>query len=83
MSACLPASSFPKTANAGEGGEGRGGEVVIGVGEVVTEGVESRTYAALFPAGGGAPIRNGVDSGDADANKDISGTIVGSVDSDR
>ena len=49
--------------------------IVIGGVAVITGG-ERRTYAAPSPTGY-APVRDGVDSGDANANKDAGGTVKG------
>ena len=71
----VPMYSFLTTTKEVEVG-GWGGGAVVGLGGAVPGGVERRIYAAPYPAGD-APFRDGVDSGDSDANKDGGGAVVG------
>ena len=72
---------FLTTDVAVEGGVGGGGLVLVVV-EAVVPGVGYRIrYAAPSPAGK-APVRNGIDDGDANANKDGGGAVVRSVSGD-
>ena len=71
-SASMRASSFPKNDEAGEGGWG----VVGGGGKLVLVGGERRRRAAPSPTGY-APVRDDVDGGDANTNKDGGGALKG------
>ena len=77
-SASMPASSFLTTAKAVEGGGGGGGSLSVGGVVVVPVGGEMIRYNAPYPVGD-APVCNGVDSVDANSNKDGGDVVVRSV----